>query len=106
MDAQEILAEGLRASRAYRDYEQPSPAATVMANALAALSTQPNGPTVAWEADDTEMCLFCTWPESSTVVLRIGLTITVCEAHIWRGLLAKLGPHPRENQGFPQTEEA
>jgi hypothetical protein len=51
--------------------------------------------TVAWVADDTETCVFCAWPESSTVVLRIGHSITVCQDHIWRGLLAKLGDHPR-----------
>jgi hypothetical protein len=39
--------------------------------------------------------VFCAWPESSVVVLRIGHSITVCQDHIWRGLLAKLGDHPR-----------
>lgn len=54
--------------------------------------------TVAWVADDTETCVFCAWPESSTVVLRIGDS-NACETHIWAGLLSKLGPHPR-GEGF------
>lgn len=61
-----------------------------------------------WVADDTELCVFCAWPESSTVVLRIGLALTVCQEHIWRGLLAKLGPHPRggESEGiYPEGQE-
>jgi hypothetical protein len=55
--------------------------------------------TVAWVADDTETCVFCAWPESSAVVLRIGDS-NACETHIWTGLLSKLGPHPREGFYF------
>lgn len=54
-----------------------------------------SGRTVAWVSDDTEECQFCTWPEHSTVVLRIGHTTHVCEDHVMRGLRAVLGPHPR-----------
>jgi hypothetical protein len=93
VDAKEIMAEGLRAVAAYRDYEQSTPAADVMANTLAALSHR-LGRIVEWVADDTEECAMCAFPESSRVYLRIGDTL-VCQEHIWRGMVAVLGPHPR-----------
>ena len=100
MDTQESVAKGRAIVARFKDratYEDMDELVTVFESL----------PVVAWVADDTEMCVFCAWPESSTVVLRIGHSITVCQDHIWRGLLAKLGDHPRGDyaKAYPGEQE-